>query len=219
MRFLIPVVFLAAAAWFAVGSRAVVLPETARAVVPEGLLTDAPPRAAPERPTIAVIGGVEQKCSDCHAIFESAGETPAHLRQHEHIVLDHGVNAQCLNCHARTGRNDLELYGGARTPLKESAPLCGKCHGPTYRDWEAGIHGRVQGSWDPDDPTRRLLRCVECHDPHRPAFPPIAPLPGPAAWRAPAFDGGATGASLDGPLHRWRAEGEGTAPDREEDRR
>ena len=63
--------------------------------------------------------------------------------------------------------------------LAESPPLCGSCHGPTYRDWEAGVHGRTGGYWDRSlGPINRQI-CVDCHNPHHPKIPPRKPAPGP----------------------------------------
>lgn len=186
MRALIPVVFFALAAWFALGSQAVPLPETSVAVVSvEDLSTD-PLRLLPERLDVIRIGGVVQRCSDCHALFESAEVTPEVLKQHTDIVMDHGINTGCFNCHARGERNQLELYDGQTVAMELSEVLCAKCHGPTFRDWAAGMHGRSMGSWNRDDPEFQRLNCIECHDPHAPAVGGMAPLPGPNAWRAPA---------------------------------
>src|SRR5436190_5125 len=53
------------------------------------------------------------------------------------------------------------------------------CHGPTYRDWEIGIHGRKSGYWDKRLGAAVRQDCTSCHDPHSPAFPSLTPGPGP----------------------------------------
>jgi hypothetical protein len=60
--------------------------------------------------------------------------------------------------------------------------VCAKCHGPAYRDWQKGTHGKTLGSWQAGD-SRRRLGCTECHDPHSPAYPRIVPLPAPTTLR------------------------------------
>ena len=61
--------------------------------------------------------------------------------------------------------------------------LCASCHGPTYRDWEKGIHGRTNGYWDTSKGEQTRLVCTQCHDPHAPAFGKLVPLPGPNTLR------------------------------------
>lgn len=67
----------------------------------------------------------------------------------------------------------------------ESTPLCGSCHGPTYRDWDAGVHGRTSGNWDPKSKTCQRQPCVACHNPHNPHFEPQKSAPGPHSLRQP----------------------------------
>lgn len=152
------------------------------------------------------IGGVTQKCSDCHALFASLEVTPSNIRQHEHIALDHGLNDRCYNCHSREDRNSLVLHDGELVSFRDSSRLCSNCHGTVYRDWERGTHGKTMGSWVVGSPEQVRLRCADCHDPHAPAFDDFAPLPGPAhphgedAIVAPHV----TPAQLRNPLERWK---------------
>jgi uncharacterized CHY-type Zn-finger protein len=105
---------------------------------------------------------------------------------HEDIVMNHGShnrNNNCFNCHDETNLEQLQTRDGQAVKLTESMRLCGSCHGPTYRDWEAGVHGRTSGYWDRQlGPMDRKL-CVNCHNPHAPAFPSRAPAPGPHPLR------------------------------------
>ncbi len=110
-------------------------------------------------------------------------------KEHEDIVMGHGShnrNNLCFNCHNETNLVVLQTRDGRALKMEDSPPLCGSCHGPTYRDWEAGAHGRISGYWNrrhgPTDPDR--LRCVNCHNPHAPPFPPRKPAPGPHPLRA-----------------------------------
>ena len=107
-------------------------------------------------------------------------------KEHEDIVMKHGShnrNNICFNCHNETNLVTLQTRDGRALKMEDSPPLCGSCHGPTYRDWEAGAHGRISGFWDHRAlPAGRLL-CVNCHNPHAPAFPPRKPAPGPHPLR------------------------------------
>jgi formate-dependent nitrite reductase cytochrome c552 subunit len=61
--------------------------------------------------------------------------------------------------------------------------LCGSCHGPTFRDWEAGAHGRTSGFWNRTLGSASRLSCANCHDPHSPKIPTRQPAPGPHSLR------------------------------------
>jgi Cytochrome c7 and related cytochrome c len=103
-------------------------------------------------------------------------------KEHEDIVMQHGShgrNNNCLNCHNELNLELLQTRDGHEVKLAESPRLCGSCHGPTYRDWEAGAHGRTGGYWDrAAGPLKRQI-CVDCHDPHHPKIPQRTPAPGP----------------------------------------
>jgi hypothetical protein len=114
--------------------------------------------------------------------------------EHERIKLDHGNNRFCLNCHHPTNRNAFVDYDGAEIREADVVLLCAKCHGPTYRDWKAGAHGRRNGYWNTSIGPQTRLRCIECHDPHQPAFKQMKPLPPP---RYPARAPGAQHESVE----------------------
>ena len=135
---------------------------------------------------------------DCYACHEK-GKPPT-LRfdtnqniiipkEHSDIVMHHGSherNNNCFNCHNETNLEQFQTRDGRQLKLSESTPLCGSCHGPTYRDWEGGAHGRTGGYWSKafGETTRR--NCVECHNPHAPKFPGRKPAPGPHSLRSTA---------------------------------
>ena len=98
------------------------------------------------------------------------------------IVMEHGShdrNNLCFNCHDELNLELLQTRDGRQLKLYESAPLCGSCHGPTYRDWEAGVHGRTGGYWDEALGERTRHICVDCHNPHHPKIPGRKPFPPP----------------------------------------
>jgi hypothetical protein len=102
--------------------------------------------------------------------------------EHRDLVLRHGRsnrNNHCFNCHDPKNLEVLRAHEGQAFKLTESSRLCGSCHGPTYRDWEVGIHGRTSGFWDRQLGAIVREDCTSCHDPHAPAFPPMKPGPGP----------------------------------------
>jgi hypothetical protein len=128
---------------------------------------------------------------DCYACHEKGKapilrfDTNQNLivpKQHPDIVMGHGShgrNNNCFNCHNETNLVLLQTRDGRPLSFSNSTQLCGSCHGPTYRDWEAGAHGRVSGDWNRTVGTAQRKDCVNCHDPHSPHFPGRKPAPGP----------------------------------------
>jgi cytochrome c553 len=102
--------------------------------------------------------------------------------EHKDIVLGHGThgrNNNCFNCHNETNLVTLQTRDGRELKITDSPSLCGSCHGPTFRDWEAGVHGRTGGFWDTKLGEITFKPCTACHDPHHPKFPGRKPAPGP----------------------------------------
>ena len=111
--------------------------------------------------------------------------------EHSDIVMGHGThgrNNNCFNCHNDANLLTLQPRDGHELKFEESTVLCGSCHGPTYRDWEAGMHGRTSGYWNrtqqgqakgPLDGPFKKQDCVNCHNPHSPKFPGRQPAPPP----------------------------------------
>jgi uncharacterized CHY-type Zn-finger protein len=109
-------------------------------------------------------------------------------KEHEDVVMMHGRhdrNNNCFNCHNETNLVVLQTRDGRQLKVEESPSLCGSCHGPTFRDWEAGVHGRTSGYWNRALGPIERKQCVSCHNPHSPAFPPRKPAPGPHPLRMP----------------------------------
>lgn len=140
-----------------------------------------------------------RNCASCHVGAKAVkletdkdGNTiipPAHAAD---LQLAHGSGTQnnnaCFNCHDPKKLNELVTRDGTRLKLAQATQLCASCHGPTYRDWELGIHGRTTGYWNREMGGITRAGCADCHDPHSPAFPPLIPRPGPRrAPNAPAL--------------------------------
>jgi hypothetical protein len=134
------------------------------------------------------VSGLE--CYACHEKskppklkFNAEGEVIV-PKEHDDIVMGHGRhhrNNNCYNCHDENNLEELQTRDGRHLKLADSPALCGSCHGPTYRDWEAGVHGRTSGFWKRDlGPADRKV-CTSCHNPHSPPFPSRQPAPGPHA--------------------------------------
>lgn len=177
--------FLALAAWFLL-IEGDPLPEIPRTPGVSAERLEPVPRAAlMTDPPVIAVGGFEQRCNECHRLFQTPPERIGPLYQHTHIEFNHGLNNRCFNCHDLENRQVLVLRDGRTLPFARSPELCSQCHGTTYRDWQRGMHGKTLGAWRPDDPAMRRLLCVQCHDPHAPAYDPYEPLPAPHTLRTP----------------------------------
>ena len=138
------------------------------------------------RPSLApqyTVAAYTYGCSDCHAIIPSPEEPRRKLTQHTEIQLKHGINASCFNCHHPRNRDAFVDDFGGEIAWDQPQLVCAKCHGPVFRDWEHGSHGRANGYWDTAIGPQTRRKCIECHDPHQPPFPPMKPAPGPSTLR------------------------------------
>ena len=180
--------FLGLAGIFLAGARS---PGPGRAEIP---LVD--PKfldTTPWRQTYADLVKAKEDLSDydCYACHDKGKSPPIRFddkgkivipKEHSNIVMSHGShdrNNLCYNCHNEQNLETLHIRDGHELKFSESAQLCGSCHGPTLRDWDAGVHGRTNGFWDRNLGEAQRLSCTNCHNPHEPSIPTMAPAPGP----------------------------------------
>jgi len=133
-------------------------------------------------PKLAAVAGDlgDMACIDCHASMEVPRVPPrASVSMHENAKMEHGSNDWCFRCHSARNRGTLVDLQGAPIPFAKGDKICAQCHAAVHKDWEAGAHGRLNGSWKIDDPSRSVAPCVACHDPHSPKFKSLAPAPAP----------------------------------------
>ncbi len=116
-------------------------------------------------------------CSDCHSELVPNTQKRVLVEMHDDIIFDHdSANRWCLACHYTFDRDSLVLAGGELLGFDESYRLCGQCHGPKYRDWKLGIHGKRTGEWNG---IKQYRLCVSCHNPHSPKIKSLKPMPPP----------------------------------------
>jgi hypothetical protein len=208
---LIGPVFVALAAWFWLSRNDVSVPQTGAVEVAQADITTEPLRHPLPDPPFIISGSYRLGCMECHRLMTPPEQAHPRLMQHRDIRLDHGINDQCFNCHDRFDRGRLLLRTGETVPFAEAPRLCGQCHGTTWRYWQRGVHGRSNGYWDTSRGTRRRLSCIECHDPHGPAFDPMTPLPAPRTLRMgdPHTERRAKDLHRHNPLVQWAPEESG----------
>jgi hypothetical protein len=117
-------------------------------------------------------------CVTCHSqkpeqpLPESSGSLQTF---HKGLVVQHGT-LKCAACHDSKATHRLHLADGTSLDPAQALELCAQCHGPQYRDYQHGAHGGMLGYWDLRRGPRSRNHCVDCHEPHVPAFQPMQPV-------------------------------------------
>ncbi len=129
----------------------------------------------PETPRENIIENevVVGNCWICHAMWVPVPD-PNVIRPigaHPEVILKHGKNKRCYNCHMITDRSRYTSDDGKGLLYTNVAQLCGRCHGIVYRNWLNGTHGVNRGKWAPKKPFDvTKFQCNYCHDPHQPKY-------------------------------------------------
>jgi hypothetical protein len=116
-------------------------------------------------------------CSTCHSVREPnfANRTPADLKQfHQGMPLNHGQLA-CYSCHNASDMDTLRQADESVIQYADVMNLCAQCHGRQYQDYQRRVHGGMTGYWDLTRGEMQRNNCIDCHDPHAPAFPMMQP--------------------------------------------
>jgi hypothetical protein len=173
--------------------------------VVEGNVFDTTPVRGEVQPLRYRRGSFEFRCNECHTDFQNPPTSQNPQGEHRAIMesFSHGINTMCSNCHHPENREVYVDYDMSEIPADQPQQVCQKCHGPTYRDWEHGVHGRQNGHWDRTKGDRTKLICTQCHDPHHPKFQLMKPDPAPVYSRFASHDDPRTSEGTD-------SSGEGT---------
>ena len=110
-------------------------------------------------------------CTECHTQSieklkqDQVGEKAAHWN----IKLAHaGAEIMnCATCHTSNNMDNLHSLTNSEIDFNYSYKLCSQCHQQEFKDWKGGAHGKQLGGWAPP---RLSNTCVNCHNPHKPAF-------------------------------------------------
>lgn len=120
---------------------------------------------------------VTAACVTCHApgTPNQQNRIASDLKEfHQGLSFAHG-QVSCLSCHNANDYDSLRLADGTSIAYSDVMTLCAQCHGPQTRDYKHGAHGGMTGHWDLSRGPRERNNCVDCHDPHAPAFPKMNP--------------------------------------------
>ncbi len=120
---------------------------------------------------------VTVSCQTCHATRAANFENriPTDLNEfHNGLEFSHS-SVSCLSCHNSDNYDFLKLADQTRLEFVDVMTLCSQCHGTQRRDYDHGAHGGMNGYWDLTKGPRTRNNCVDCHDPHVPAFPKMRP--------------------------------------------
>lgn len=130
-------------------------------------------------------------CVTCHSLRESDEwpSAPEDLDEfHRGLTFEHG-SLQCASCHVPGDIDALRLASGDLEDMADVMTVCSQCHGSQRRDYDRGAHGGMQGYWDLSRGPRTRNSCVDCHDPHAPAYiggsPVLPPRDRFLPWKGP----------------------------------
>jgi hypothetical protein len=111
-------------------------------------------------------------CQQCHNVPLARmrhdgkdGKASAHWS----IQLKHAGEEvmNCRTCHLEGDVNQLRTLTNQPVPMDHGYKVCAQCHSQQAADWAGGSHGKRAGGWAPP---RVVKSCVECHNPHQPAW-------------------------------------------------
>ncbi|WP_437283961.1 hypothetical protein [Sorangium sp. So ce406] len=119
---------------------------------------------------------IRAACVTCHSLRrpEALPASTSELDEfHVGLRFEHG-GLSCASCHVIGDQDTLRKADGTILPMRDAMQLCAQCHGPQLRDYAKGAHGGMSGSYAGG--ARMRNHCVDCHDPHVPAFQPSTPV-------------------------------------------
>lgn len=140
----------------------------------------------PDGPPVAIVGTnpdtgepLTASCTTCHV---NRPRDPTHgIAQlpdefHQGLVFTHGNGTLgCISCHNPDDYDTLRAANGDAITYPNVINLCAQCHSDQHNDYLHGAHGGMNGYWDLSQGPRSRLSCIDCHDPHAPAFPMMQP--------------------------------------------
>ena len=110
-------------------------------------------------------------CTECHteSIEDLKQPNLGEKAAHWNIKLVHASaeTMNCATCHTSNDMDNLHSLTNSTIDFNYSYKVCSQCHQQEFKDWKGGAHGKQLGGWAPP---RLSNTCVNCHNPHQPAF-------------------------------------------------
>ncbi|MET7030534.1 cytochrome c3 family protein [Sediminicola luteus] len=108
-------------------------------------------------------------CIECHSKPVAKMKGQEGQKAHWNIKLNHATTEtiNCATCHNGNDMNNLNTLTGQNVDFNLSYKLCAQCHFSQFEDWKGGAHGKKVAGWAPP---RASMTCVNCHNPHSPAY-------------------------------------------------
>jgi hypothetical protein len=114
---------------------------------------------------------VSYPCNKCHTkeLSNMVSKDSFGKKAHWDVKLAHATEEAltCVTCHYSSDVEYLRLNNNKKISYNKSQKVCAQCHSTQAKDWVGGAHGKKLGGWAPP---RVSNTCVNCHDPHSPAF-------------------------------------------------
>jgi hypothetical protein len=116
-----------------------------------------------------------QRCHKVPLVQMKHDRKDGKTRAHWNVEIKHADKAvmNCSTCHDPGDLNQLKTVAGQRVSINASWQVCGQCHFKQVADWKGGSHGKRVAGWAPP---RVSKTCVECHNPHKPAWDTRMPV-------------------------------------------
>ncbi|MFT4541731.1 MAG: hypothetical protein ACI835_004193 [Planctomycetota bacterium] len=122
---------------------------------------------------------VTASCTTCHATRppDAANSLSQDLDTfHLGLTFAHGNGTlSCLSCHNPLDYDLLRAANGKSIAFADVMSLCAQCHNKQSNEYLHGAHGGMRGYWDLSQGGRTRHNCIDCHDPHAPAYPRMQP--------------------------------------------
>jgi hypothetical protein len=134
---------------------------------------DSSPRRIATEKVDALGREVTVSCASCHANLPSNPQvtSASDLDEfHQGLTFKHG-KLVCVSCHQPPNYSALHLADRSALDYGSVQQLCAQCHSKQSTEYAHGAHGGMNGYWDLTRGSRRRHGCIDCHDPHAPAFP------------------------------------------------